>query len=147
MSSSRVTVSLPSRRRTREHQTNMSSSFRVNKNAIMKKPVAPDASYEKVLKKIPLRMRDNIKCPISHEVMKTPVVAEDGFTYEYENIVKALSMRGKSPLTGMEIGSKLVLNQNLRKIIEAFISRNDRFDYKGSSGEHSEKGEAKKQKI
>jgi hypothetical protein len=57
-------------------------------------------------------------CPISHEPMEDPVVAEDGFTYERSNIAKWLEHHNTSPKTNKIIyGKSLIPNQDLRGAI------------------------------
>jgi len=60
-------------------------------------------------------------CPITLEVMRDPVTAADGHTYEYEAIQR--SIRGgnmNSPMTGRRLGSlQLVENHALRTLIVA----------------------------
>ena len=57
-------------------------------------------------------------CPISHGVMKDPVVAADGHTYERSQIERWLSQKSISPVTNLPMGTKLVSNTTLRKLIE-----------------------------
>merc|ERR1712146_368871 len=48
-------------------------------------------------------------CPITHEIMKNPVIAEDGFTYERKAIEEHFNRSGgKSPMTRQEIGRTLI---------------------------------------
>lgn len=63
-------------------------------------------------------------CPISMEVMRDPVVASDGHTYERTFIMKWLSKSTKSPATNAELTCKTVVpNFNLRiAISEWFVS-------------------------
>ena len=133
------------------HQTNMSSSFKrallipaIGKkdsfNTITIKPVAPEKSYEAILGRVPKKWQDIFMCPINLQVMQVPVIAEDGHTYEHEKIRRALSINGKSPMTGEKIGSKLIVNHAIRNAIKAFIPDKERFDYKGKRGESSSAG-------
>ena len=83
------------------------------------------------------RMR--FECPLSLEIMEDPVIAEDGITYEREEIERWISTeRNRSPLiteaqeeldtetvpspmTGEKMGIKLIPNTILRDIIENSI--------------------------
>lgn len=58
-------------------------------------------------------------CPISHEVMEDPVIAEDGFTYERTEIAKHFekAVTAKSPKTNEIIGKLLIPNKDLRSEI------------------------------
>ena len=42
---------------------------------------------------------EQIKCPITHELMRQPVMATDGFTYEFAAIQKWLNKKQTSPQT------------------------------------------------
>ncbi len=62
-------------------------------------------------------------CPISREVMTDPVVAEDGNTYEREQITRWFRIAKRaasSPITQMVIGTTLVPNTTLKKLIQDY---------------------------
>jgi hypothetical protein len=56
-------------------------------------------------------------CPITHELMETPVVAQDGFTYEKSAIEDWMKCKKTSPKTNMPIEAVLVPNFNLKALI------------------------------
>ena len=58
-----------------------------------------------------------LQCPIRHEIMNNPVVAEDGHTYERAAIASWLSEKNSSPLTGQPIGTRLVPNHAVKSMI------------------------------
>ena len=68
---------------------------------------------------------DNLKsvciCPISHDIMKDPVVAADGHTYERSQIVLWLARCGEaatSPMTGAPLADRrLQVNQAVKTMI------------------------------
>jgi len=66
-------------------------------------------------------------CPITTELMETPVMCDDGHTYERDAIEKWIreqsSKRGgvKSPMTGARLGDVILPNHNLRKLIADFL--------------------------
>lgn len=61
-------------------------------------------------------------CSITYAIMKDPVVAEDGFSYEREAIEKWLNTSDMSPKTGATLASThLVANNNLRIEIQDFV--------------------------
>jgi len=65
-------------------------------------------------------------CPISNEVMKDPVIACDGHTYERSEIENYLKQHNKSPLTGEAAEHSFVFpNKAMKKQIEAFLSANN----------------------
>ena len=59
-------------------------------------------------------------CPISHELMKDPVVAGDGHTYERSCIEGCFRTNAKSPVTGVVITKVLNPNQHLKSNIMSF---------------------------
>ncbi|GHP11194.1 WD repeat, SAM and U-box domain-containing protein 1 [Pycnococcus provasolii] len=75
----------------------------------------------------PLIARDDVphdyRCPITLELMKDPVVADDGFTYE-RTAINAW-MRGRnpvSPVTGARLRSKNVIaNHTLKAAIATYV--------------------------
>ena len=58
-----------------------------------------------------------LQCPISHEIMVNPVVAEDGHTYEREALARWLSEKNSSPLTGQPMGTRMVPNHAVKSMI------------------------------
>ena len=64
-------------------------------------------------------------CPITQELMRDPVIALDGHSYERDAILQWFG-RGttKSPLTGVVLGSRHISrNHTLRKAIENFLTK------------------------
>jgi len=59
-------------------------------------------------------------CPITHELLKDPVVAEDGETYERSAIAKWFQQgKTRSPVTNEELaGTRLVPNLAVRKLVD-----------------------------
>lgn len=68
------------------------------------------------------------KCPITHMIMRVPVIAEDGITYEESAIKEWLNSpnsSGRSPVTNVQISiSGLKINYALKSMIERFTSEN-----------------------
>lgn len=65
-------------------------------------------------------------CPISKDVMKDPVIACDGHTYERSEIENYLKQHNKSPLTGEAAEHAFVFpNKGMKKRIDAFLSANN----------------------
>ena len=63
------------------------------------------------------------KCPLTHHVMRDPVVAADGYTYERCAAERWLSERLTSPTTGEPLSSKILTpNTTLRLQIAHFAS-------------------------
>ena len=57
-------------------------------------------------------------CPITHEAMRDPVVAQDGHTYEREAIETWFGTQNTSPVTGLVVAKSLVPNYALRDVME-----------------------------
>lgn len=66
-------------------------------------------------------------CPITHEIMTYPVIAEDGFTYEKSAILEWFDRgRNTSPMTNEELTSLDVSdNEDLKLKIECFLKTLD----------------------
>jgi len=63
-------------------------------------------------------LRD-LRCPISLEIMRDPVIAADGFSYERAGIERWLSNHRTSPITGRVLAhTNLTPNHSLRHTIE-----------------------------
>lgn len=68
---------------------------------------------------------EDLKCPISHRMMRDPVSTNDGHTYERAWISEWLSNHDTSPLTGLELANKdLVYNEEKAAAIVTFLERN-----------------------
>ena len=50
-----------------------------------------------------MRIRDEFLCPITHDLLREPVCASDGQTYERAAIEKWLRSKNISPMTGEEL--------------------------------------------
>ena len=56
-------------------------------------------------------------CPITHELMESPVVAQDGFTYEKSAIEDWMRHRKSSPKTNEPIEAIFIPNFNIKTLI------------------------------
>ena len=73
---------------------------------------------------IPENIPNDFKCPISKEIMHNPVIAFDGYSYEYEYIKRHLLTNDTSPMTNELMGNKLLIqNRNLRNRISIFVEK------------------------
>lgn len=73
-------------------------------------------------------MLKHLQCPITHEVMKDPVLATDGHTYEREAIIdwfQKCTGITTSPMTNKEIRSTLQPNFSIRSLIAAYKVETD----------------------
>lgn len=66
---------------------------------------------------------DTLKCPITYELFRDPVIGSDGHTYERENITAWIKKHGTSPITRepMDLNS-LRSNYIVKKMVEDFVS-------------------------
>ncbi len=85
---------------------------------------------------------DEFLCPILKSLMKRPVVASDGFTYERKGIVKVLKTKHTSPITNLPMDSRLIPNQALRKMISEWKQN---VGYVDSDSEEEEDDEDEKE--
>ncbi len=90
--------------------------------AIWKAPAEipkPPVEHSKSSVEIP----DDYICPISMEIMKDPVICEDGYTYDRKTIESLPN--SLSPMTRQSIDrSKLIPNRNLKNLIDSFVKLN-----------------------
>ena len=63
-----------------------------------------------------------LECPISHEIMVDPVVAEDGQTYERRALARWLGEHNSSPMTGKIMGARMITNHALKSMIAKYDS-------------------------
>ena len=72
------------------------------------------------------KIRDDLICPISQELMTKPVIAADGHTYEQafiEQWIKRNPKNAISPLTGAPLEHhQLTPNHTIKKIIDAYLA-------------------------
>ena len=69
-----------------------------------------------------MKIRDEFICPITYELMREPVVASDGHTYEKSAIEKWLKTSHTSPRNGDPIDGTIIPNYNLKKLIQDIIN-------------------------
>lgn len=69
-----------------------------------------------------MKIRDEFICPITYELMREPVVASDGHTYEKHAIEKWLKTNFTSPRSGEPMDPILIPNINLKKLIQDIIN-------------------------
>ena len=69
---------------------------------------------------------EELRCPISHEALRDPVIAKDGHTYERENIKQWLKDHATSPLTNERLASKELLpNYTVRSLLRRLFGEAD----------------------
>ena len=95
----------------------------------IKRNIAERVREEHVTKRllshgVQLNVPDDFKCPITQEIMKDPVVASDGHSYERSAIFSLMSLHGqhKSPLTREVLTNTFFSNHNLRKRIREYAN-------------------------
>ena len=85
-----------------------------------------DAGWqESLLLANPGAVPDHFICPITMSVMRDPVVAQDGHTYEKSAIVRWLRVaeRVTSPKTNLPMGSLLIENRAVQQMIAEWLAR------------------------
>ncbi|CAM4758295.1 unnamed protein product [Rotaria magnacalcarata] len=61
-------------------------------------------------------------CPITHELMRDPVCASDGYTYERKAIEEWLAKKPTSPIMNLSIkGTQLYSNKILKMLIDKYV--------------------------
>ena len=88
----------------REHRRLRTEAYRPDASAV--KPTHP-----------------SMLCPISLEIFRDPVVAEDGHTYERAYIERSLGASKRSPLTGEDLPTgRLLDNVAMRNVVEEHLA-------------------------
>ena len=67
---------------------------------------------------------DHLRCPITHEMFRDPVVLQSGHTYERAAIEQHLRNDRTDPLTRARIGAAPVTNMGMRKAVQAWLDDN-----------------------
>jgi hypothetical protein len=64
---------------------------------------------------------DSLICPITLELFRDPVLAQDGHTYERQAIVQWIEKNGRSPITDQQLSLEhLYSNHAIKKAIDYF---------------------------
>lgn len=93
-------------------------------------------------------MRDEFTCPITYELLREPVVAQDGHTYEKSAIEKWFRSKDTSPLNGGPVLSKEVLpNHALKKLIQDLINEGAQGLYTADSLTRDRKVDIYKERV
>lgn len=73
---------------------------------------------------------DVLKCPITYELFRDPVIGSDGHTYERENITAWIQKHSTSPITRepMDVSS-LRSNYTVKKLVDDFVSSSRQKQY------------------
>lgn len=69
----------------------------------------------------------DLLCPISHYILLDPVVAEDGITYEREEILKWFASHSTSPMTRETISKTIRNNQLIKTLISNLLQKNPEY--------------------
>ena len=69
---------------------------------------------------------DELKCPLTKQLMDDPVMADDGYFYDQLAIEEYMKVNKVSPVTGEQFESEnLMSNRNIKKKIEQFKKENN----------------------
>ena len=84
-----------------------------------------------------------ITCPITNEVMRKPVIDRFGHIYEKSAIIRWLSSKNKSPMTGKEmVDQTLIPVHSLKKFIASMKPENEAKDDSGAGSSGLKKRKA-----
>ncbi|CAF2593036.1 unnamed protein product [Rotaria sp. Silwood2] len=73
---------------------------------------------------------DSVLCPITLELFRDPVLAQDGHTYERKAIVEWIKKNGTSPITGEQISLEhLYPNYAIKKAVDHFETSSKKKNY------------------
>eukprot|EP00605_Chrysophyceae_sp_TOSAG23-4_P001604 GSChrysophyteH1.ASY1.ANO1.1763.1 assembled CDS len=87
------------------------------------------------------RIREEFQCPITYELLRDPVIAADGNTYERKAIEKWLAKSQTSPLSGENLEHTILSpNRAMKKIIQDLIDEGGVGLYTVDSAVTSENG-------
>lgn len=103
-----------------------------------------DEVDQELVDKMPEDLVGVITCPISHQVMRKPVIDRFGHIYEKAAIIRWLSSKNKSPMTGKEmLDQTLVPVHSLKKFIASLkMLKYDEAEETGGSGPSGAKRKA-----
>ena len=80
----------------------------------------------KILRALEAFIQENFLCPLTGDIMRDPVVAADGFTYEHTAIINWMRSNVLSPMSGEQFSTRvLVPNFALRGMIEDWRMRSE----------------------
>ena len=115
-----VSPTLPRKRKaTTEPGT---SSLPIDLDDQQASPTQELARTKKKLKATVTNLSEQLKCPISRELMVDPVIAADGNTYERKEIERWLETRDTSPLTNQRLEHRfLTTNRAVKQQIEELV--------------------------
>ena len=96
---------------------------------------------------LPDALVEQIRCPITLMLMRQPVIAPDGFTYEFAAIKKWLEKHDTSPATNERLESKrLFINHAMRKMIAGMVAEQIRVVRKKKAASEVETDQPKPKK-
>ena len=100
-----------------------------------------------------MKIRQEFLCPITHDLIRDPVVLADGFTYErsaIERWIKTIPPDSRcilSPMSGEMIQSTVLSNLTLKKLIQDLINEGGAGLYTVDTSNGDRMFEVRKEKI
>ena len=65
-----------------------------------------------------------LKCPLTLDIFREPVIASDGHTYEKDAITEYLKSNQRSPMTRQPINENLITNRKILDVINDYYKKN-----------------------
>jgi hypothetical protein len=103
---------------------------------------------QSILDAMPESVLKPLMCPITGDILRKPVVASDGHTYEKSAIYRWLSSKNKSPLTGNPMPDQVLRsNHNIKQIISALKEDDSASDTSKTRGKDKKPSRGIKKKM
>lgn len=74
-------------------------------------------AYDEAVAHLPKDLANIMRCPITKRVLRVPVTASDGHTYEHGELIHWMESNDTSPVTGQHLSPKLIFNNQAQKFI------------------------------
>ena len=94
-----------------------------------------------------MKMRNEFLCPITYELMREPVIALDGYTYEKQALDTWFKTNKKSPMTGEIIETTTIPNRSMHRLIQDLINEGGAGLYMADFAENDRSFEVCHEKI
>ncbi|MBI2786476.1 MAG: U-box domain-containing protein, partial [Legionella longbeachae] len=88
--------------------------------------ILPEQKEENVLNELkPIKIKEELRCPLTKKIMNEPVMLSSGETYEKEAIINWLKEHSIDPVTKEELeDKKFTINKGIQKALHRFLEKN-----------------------